>query len=49
MKFQINIEVDETETDLSQKEIVNYVIDSLVESLEKLALTLMSEWRLIQL
>ena len=35
MKFQINIEVDETETNLSQKEIVNYVIDSLAESLEK--------------
>ena len=35
MKFQINIEVDETETNLSQKEIVNYAIDSLAESLEK--------------
>ena len=35
MKFQLNIEVDETETNLSQKEIVNYAIDSLAESLEK--------------
>lgn len=35
MKFQISIEVDETEAKLSQKEIVNYVLDSLAESLEK--------------
>lgn len=34
MKFQLNIEVDETETNLSQKEIVNYAIDSLAESLD---------------
>ena len=36
MKFQINITVDETETNLSQKEIVNYAIDSLAENLEKI-------------
>ena len=36
MKFLINIEVDETETDLSQKEIVNYAIDSLAASLDML-------------
>lgn len=35
MKFQLNIEVDETETNLSKKEIVNYAINQLAESLEK--------------
>ncbi len=36
MRFQINIEIDETETNLSKKEIVNYAIDSLAVSLDML-------------
>ena len=36
MIFQINIEIDETETNLSQNEIVNYALDSLAVSLDML-------------
>lgn len=35
MKFQINIELDEKEAKLTQKEAVNYVLDSMVDILEK--------------
>ena len=35
MRFQVNIEIDEREAKLSQKEVIDYVIDSLAESLEK--------------
>lgn len=35
MKFQLNIEIDEKEARLTQKEAIDYVIDSLSESLVK--------------
>ena len=35
MRFQVNVEINETETQLTEKEIVNYVLDSLAKSLEK--------------
>lgn len=35
MKFQLNVEIDEKEAGLTQKEAVNYVVDSLAEILEK--------------
>lgn len=35
MKFILNVEVDETQTTMSQKEIVDYVIDSLGDALLK--------------
>lgn len=35
MRFQVNIEIDEEQAKLSQKEVINYVMDSLAESLDR--------------